>query len=88
MTDRGLRQLDSVQRLSPPGPSMCQKVIPRLGEMTFPRVGVPREPAVVDTVGMDFLAVVEFGWEVAVAVWSEPVLGLLVVIPVGALLDR
>ena len=55
MTNRGPRELDSVWRLSPPGPSMCQKAIPRLGEMTFPRVGVPREPAVVDTVGYGYL---------------------------------
>ena len=37
---------------------------------------------------MDILAVGEFVWEVAMAVRSEQVLALLVIIPIGALLDQ
>jgi hypothetical protein len=36
---------------------------------------------------MDILAIGEFVWEVAMAVWSEPTLGLPVIVPIGALLD-
>ena len=64
-----------------------EEVIPRLGEMIFPCSGVPVDPPVVNSVGMEILVVVEFVWELAVDVWSEPILGLLALIPIGAMME-